>query len=191
MYEIMGDRITLPFALKTDMRRIYEMMISDEVGDFMFNEDHPAPSWEKFLVSEKDYFPEMASSNGSYMLIYYESRLAGVVKYVCGFDKMPYSELAMWLAGYEFMGKKIGCEAVNLLKDYIHKSYGINEFIIRPWTMNLTAIQAYNRCGFHESASFNLKNYYSEDEMKAKGDGWYGPNQTLNLYCNMMEESLI
>lgn len=191
MYEIIGDKVTLKFALKTDMRRIYEMMIAEEVGDFMFDEDHLAPSWDAFFLQEQHYFPEMASRDGSYLLIYYEGCLAGTVKYTCGYEKMPYAELSMWLAGYEFMGKGIGCDAVSLIRSYVHEAYGINEFIVRAWTRNLSAIQTYNKCGFHESASFDIANYYGEEELRRIGKSVYGPQETLNLYCNIMGEMVI
>ncbi len=188
MYEIIGDGIRLQFALKTDMRNIYEMMVSDEIGQFMFDEEYPAPTWVSFREREKDLFPEMASSSGSYLLIIYEGKTAGAISFVCGFDKKPYAELNIWLAGYEYMGKSIGCNAITLLRSFIHRTYDIEEFIIRSWTKNLSAIQTYNRCGFYESTSFRLRDYYSEADMSRKGAGDYGPKETLNLYCNYVEE---
>ncbi len=183
MYRINGERIVLKFALKTDMRKIYNMMICDEIGQFMFDEDHPAPTWKQFEEEEKDFFPEMASRSGSYLLIIYDDKIAGAISYACGYDKMPYAELNTWLAGYEFMGKKIGCEAIQMLREFIHTSYDIDHFIIRPWTKNLSSIQAYNRCGFYESASFKLSEFYSDDDMRD-----FGRFETVTLSYSMAEE---
>lgn len=188
MYKINGERIVLKFALKTDMRKIYDMMISDEIGQFMFDVDHPAPSWKEFEENEREFFPEMASRTGSYLLIIYEGRIAGTISYACGYDKTPYAELDTWLAGYEFMGKKIGCEAIQVLRAFIHKQYNIQHFLIRPWTKNLSAIQAYNRCGFYESSTLDLSDYYSDQAMSKYGDGDYGPRETVTLSYTMAEE---
>lgn len=190
MYGIKGERVELRFALKTDMRKIYDMMVSDEIGHFMFDEDHPAPSWETFKEEEKDFFPEMASRSGSYLLIYYENKLAGTVSYACGYDKMPYAELDIWLAGYEFMGKKIGCDAITSIRSFIQGHYGIEHFFIRPWTRNLTAIQAYNRCGFYESSTFDLNTFYSDEDMQRYGEGDYG-EETVNLYHCVNKMSMV
>lgn len=164
------------------MRKIYEIMVSDEMGQFRFNDDYPAPTWRQFVEEKSAYFPEMASRSGSFLVIYYEDKIAGAVSYACGYEKAPYAELNLWLAGYEFMGKRIGCSAVELIRDFIYEAYNIEHFIIRPWTRNLTAIQAYNRCGFHEKANFNLDDYYSDEEMNDFGDGPYGLRETVNLY---------
>ena len=190
MVEIIGDKITLKFAEEKDSKTIYDMMVCDEVGQFMFNEDYPAPTWEQFIEEESSYFPGKASRQGSYLIIYHEGRRAGAINYVCGYEKAPYAELNIWLAGYEFMGKKIGCSAVELVKEFIHKAYKVEHFIIRPWTRNLTAIQAYNRCGFYENASFNLNDYYSDETMKTSAGGGYGPRETVNLYCNYVKENV-
>lgn len=196
MVEIFGERVTLKFATEKDRATIYEMMICDEIGHFMFDEDYPAPSLERFKEKTENLFPAGASEKGSYLLIYYEGKLAGTISYICGYTKIPYAELDMWLAGYEFMGKKIGCDAIHCLRNFIHDSYGISHYIIRPWTKNLSAIQAYNRCGFHETAAFNLGDYYSEEEMAKRGSGHYG-QETVTLYHNrelylaMAQEKLV
>lgn len=188
MNEIIGESITLKFALKTDMRKIHEMMVSDEIGQFMFDEEHPAPSWQKFQKEKQMLFPEMASRSGSYLLIQYEGEIAGSISYVCGYDKKPYAEIDVWLAGYEYMGKQIGCDAIKLLRNYLHESYDINAYIIRPWTQNLSSIQAYNRCGFYTSSSFSLSDYYSDEDMRRYGAGAYGERETLNLYFDYSEQ---
>lgn len=184
MKEIIGEKIRLEFALKKDMRKIYDMMVSDEVGQFMFNEDYPAPRWDQFFEGSRAYFPEELSKDGSYMLIYLENKVAGAISYTCGFEKTPYAEFTVWLAGYEFMGKKIGCEAINLLMDCLNEQFNINHFIIRPWTGNLSAIQSYNRCGFHESAGFDIGKYYSDSTLLKNAKGPYGPRGTVNLHCD-------
>lgn len=184
MKEIIADNIRLKFAQKMDMRKIYDMMVSDEVGQFMFNEDRPAPRWDQFFESSRNLFPEGPSKDGSYLLIYSDDKVAGTVGYVCGYEKTPYAELTMWMAGYEFMGKQIGCEAIRHLMDYLNSEYDINHFIMRPWTGNLSAIQSYNRCGFHEDAGFRIEDFYGERELMKNRDGAYGPRQTLNLHCD-------
>ena len=190
MYELIDGNISLKFALRMDMRQIYDMMVSDETGQFMFDEEHRPPEWASFFESERYLFPETASKEGSYLMIHYEGKLAGVISYICEYDKVPYAELTFWLAGYEFMGRGIGCKAIMLLKKFIHRSFGVEDFIVRSWTRNLSAIQTYNRCGFHEDARFNLSNFYSRQMMDLKGDGFYGARDTVNLYSRFSEDEV-
>ncbi len=182
---IRGERINLQFASQQDMKKIYDMMVSDEIIHFMFDEQHPAPSWEDFRNDEEDFFPGSPSKDGSYLLIILDGQVVGSISYACGYEKIPYAEFDIWMSGYEFMGQGIGCEAVLMLRSFVNENYGIEHYIIRPWTKNLSAIKAYNKCGFRESASFNLEHYYSDEDLVNYGDGDYGKGETLNLYYDM------
>ena len=51
--------------------------------------------------------------------------------------------------GPENCGKGYGSDALKTLCDYLFRSLGIKEFVIRPSAKNLQAIKAYEKAGFH------------------------------------------
>lgn len=66
MQSLFGERITVQFANKNDKKLIYEMLISPDVINLMFDEDHPAPSWEDFNEDEPDdYFSGLLNNVGN------------------------------------------------------------------------------------------------------------------------------
>lgn len=180
MERIIGDRINLRFATKEEIRIVYDLMVADDIYDAMFDEEHPAPSWEAFREDEIEYFKGCANKNGNYLLIELGDDIAGCISYSNGYDKILYSELDIWLSGVH-TGAGLGTEAILLLRNYVHNEYGINVFLIRPWKKNVRAIKAYNKCGFHEVEGFDIGDYYGDDELEAFGDGDYGIDGTVNL----------
>lgn len=181
MKRINGERITLVFAKLSDKRLVYDMLVAEEVKDFMFNEQHPAPTWEEFEKEEDEFYSCKDLSNGSYLLIEYKGNIVGSISYACGYSKKNYAEMDIWMGSKKNMGKGLGTEAICLLREFVHKNYFINDFIIRPWAKNVIAIKAYNKCGFYEEPTFNIKDYYSNEDLKEYGDGDYGKDETINL----------
>jgi diamine N-acetyltransferase len=58
--------------------------------------------------------------------------------------------------GPENCGKGYGSDALRALCDYLFKSLGIKEFVIRPSAKNSRAIKAYEKAGFHQ-VEYNTK----------------------------------
>lgn len=177
-----GDRVTLEFASLKDKKLIYDMLVSPEVIDFMFDEKHPAPTWEEFKEGELDtFFLGAASSEGSYLLIRDSDEVIGSVSYAINDSKIKHAELDIWISNKKYIGLGLGTEAINLVMNYVINNYEIRTFIIRPWSKNINAIKAYKKCGFREIEDFKPEDYYNEHEIEDYGDGDYGKEETINL----------
>jgi RimJ/RimL family protein N-acetyltransferase len=183
---IKGKNMNLIFAKKEDRRVVYDMLVSPETIHLMFDEAHPAPTYDEF--DEEAYFYSGESNKlGSYLLIEHENEVIGSVSYACDYEKNTYSELDIWLKSTNHTGKGIGREAINLVVDHVHNEYKINNFIIRPWIKNMNAIKAYKKCGFVEFPHTELRNYYGDESFKEYGEGDYGIEETINLIKTISE----
>jgi len=179
---INGDRITLEFAKKEDKRLVYDMLVSPEVKGFMFNVEHPEPTWEEFNQDEPEsLFLGEPSEVGNYMLITIDGRVIGSISYYFHSGRLKGAELDIWISAIEYLGKGYGTEAIKLVMEFISTYYNIKQFIIRPWAKNINAIKAYKKCGFREIEVSNLKKYYSDEDFLRYGEGDYGCDETANL----------
>lgn len=184
-----SERISLEFAKLSDKRLIYEMLVSPEVIDNMFDLKHPAPTWEEFDEDESDeYFTGLPSKEGSYLLIKFEGKTIGSISYSNGNAKIIHSEIDIWISSTDYTGQGLGTEAINLLMDYVYSNFSIDTFIIRPWRKNVKAIKAYLKCGFKEVVNFNPEDFYSGEDLLNYGDGDYGVNETVNLIKKYVNE---
>ncbi|TCK92664.1 diamine N-acetyltransferase [Natranaerovirga hydrolytica] len=177
---INGERINLKFASIDHMRTVYDLLVAEDIKDFIFKDNYPAPTWKEFQDDEVGYFNGCATKDGNYLLIEYRGEVAGSISYANGYEKRKYSELDIWLSS-KHLGLGLGTEAILLLREFVHNEYGIDEFIIRPWKKNINAVKAYHKCGFHEDTTFDISQYYSDEDLEEYGDGDYGVEETLNL----------
>jgi len=179
------DRLTLVFANLEDRKTIFEMLHSKETYAYMFDESHPAPTWSEFIEEGHQYYTGQSNPNGSYLLIRFDGQNVGSISYDCGYEKIPYAELDIWLSQRKYMGQGIGTEAIQALIKFIRDTYGIKDFIIRPWMKNRNAISAYKKYGFHESSHYKIEEYYSAQNMESYGEGDYGREETLDLFLKI------
>lgn len=182
MNNIKSRRIQLTFAELKDRKKIFDMLLSQEVYEYMFDKDHPAPSWEEFLEEGASYYTGRPNKDGSYLLIEFDKQIIGSISYDCGYEKIPYAELDIWLCQKKFLGRGLGTEAIQTLVQFLNTTYQIRDFIIRPWIKNVNAIKAYKKLGFHESSHSKIEDYYSEENMDLYGQGDYGREETLDLF---------
>ncbi|MCT8136751.1 GNAT family N-acetyltransferase [Anaerobacillus sp. CMMVII] len=182
MEMLCGQRISLEFAKQNDKKLVFDMLVSQEVIEFMFNDEHPAPSWEEFNEGEPDtYFSGVPSEVGNYLLIKANGETIGSISYSLSKGKKSAAELDIWISSSKNLGKGYGREALNMIVDFIHTHYKLTTFIIRPWIKNSNAIKAYKKCGFKEMDVFNMEDYYSEEDIALYGEGDYGSGETINL----------
>jgi len=186
---IEGQNVILKFAQLTDKRKSYEMLISPETQKFMFDEKHPAPTWEEFNEEDDSYYSGKASKDGCYLFIEYKGDVIGSISYACEYEKIPYAELDIWMKSTAYTGKGLGTESINILIDFIHKTYHVNHFLIRPWRKNINAISAYKKCGFNEEINFKTEDYYSEENLRKCGEGDYGIAETMNLVKRIEDDN--
>lgn len=186
MVKLVGNRISLQFATKNDKSIIYNMLVSPEIISFMFNEDHPTPTWDEFNEDEPDvYFSGKPSLEGNYLLIMVHDQSIGAISFSICKGNLNAAELDIWISSTTFLGQGYGREALKLLIEFVHSKYEINTFIIRPWIKNTNAIKAYKKCGFIEMEDFSPTDYYAVDEIDQYGEGDYGVEETANLIYNI------
>jgi RimJ/RimL family protein N-acetyltransferase len=77
------------------------------------------------------------------------------------------AELDIWLRSSEVSGKGYGSDALVALTRYLHETFGVAEFILRPSRRNTRAIRAYAKAGF---ARLQLTN---EEQAGIYGPGDY------------------
>jgi len=179
---IHGGRIVLEFATIKDKKKIYDLLISPEVKDFMFSFEHSEPTWEEFSSEEPDsLFRGEPSEEGSYLLVKVDGLVIGSLCYYLHSGRVKVVELDIWISKGEYLGKGYGTEALRLAIDFVVSHYGIKTFIIRPWAKNNNAVKAYKKCGFVEFEASRLGDFYSDELLAEYGDGDYGSDETANL----------
>lgn len=181
---IQGEHISLEFAHLEDKKLIYNMLVSSEVKHLMFDEEHPAPTWQEFNEEPDSLFSGSPNEVGNYLLIKVDGEVIGTISYAFCQGKIKPAELDIWISSNRNTGKGYGTKAIKLLFEFIDSYYNIKTFIIRPWAKNINAIKAYEECGFKEIKTFYSLDYYSEDEIALYGEGDYG-DETINLIYQM------
>ncbi|MCT4631595.1 MAG: GNAT family N-acetyltransferase [Firmicutes bacterium] len=177
---IITERLKLKFASMNDRKKVYDLMISPEIYSKMFSEKFPPPTWKEFCDEGDHYFTGEANKKGSYLLIEFENEVIGSFCFTCEYEKIPYTELDIWMGKLKYTGKGLGREAINAVISFVESQYNIGTFIIRPWKNNINAIKAYKKCGFEEE-EFDITMYYSDKRLSYYKDGYYGKNETCNL----------
>lgn len=178
---IQGKRITLEFANTSDKRLIYELLVSPEIINQMFDINHPAPTWEEFNEETDELYSGTPNQYGAYLLIKINGLVIGSISYTLLNGKINCVELDIWISSTTNTGKGYGTEALTIMMDFIKSYYHIQTFIIRPWIKNINAIKAYKKCGFKEIDEFNPVVYYSSEFLEKYGDGDYGKDETINM----------
>ena len=144
---IRGDIVTLQPATQRDRRTIYEWLIQWQPL-FLY---HPLPSWEEFCDDYKPFFFDGSRlKTGRCFIITVDSVTVGQINYHTLHEHFQHTELDIWMNGPENCGKGYGSDALKALCDYLFRSLGIKEFVIRPSVKNLQAIKAYEKAGFHQ-----------------------------------------
>ncbi|MCM1991276.1 GNAT family N-acetyltransferase [Oceanirhabdus seepicola] len=169
------------FAQLEDKKLIYDMLVSPEVKNVMFDEVHPAPSWEEFAEEPDSLFSGEPHDEGNYLLIKVNGEVIGAISYAFNNGKLNSAELDIWISSTKNIGKGYGTEAIKSVIEFVNSHYNIKIFIIRPWVKNSNAIKAYKKVGFKEIEEFNASDYYSDEEVALYGEGDYGSDETINL----------
>lgn len=176
-----GSNIALKYTLPEDRRLVYDMLVSPEVMDYMFDENHPPTSWDEFLEEPELLFSGKPNEEGNYLLITLGDEVIGSISYSFNEAAVKSAELDIWMSSLKHTGKGYGTQAINLLIKFIHENFNIATFLIRPWIKNTNAIKAYKKCGFREIDSFDASYFYCPDDLEDCAPGDYGVEETVNL----------
>ena len=179
-----GKAISLVFAKQSHRSIVYEMLTASEVAVMMFDEQYPAPSFEAFYEDDHYYTGE-PNARGSYLLIVKNDDIIGAMSYASYEGTVRFCELDIWFKSFDYTGKGLGVEALQLVIEFVNQTYNIHTFIMRPWIKNTVAIKAYKKCGFNEFKQTILKAWYSEADYNVYGEGDYGLEDTVNLMLEL------
>jgi len=151
--EISGNKIELKPAQESDRKKICTWLTQSDLTSSMMGlpdyTEHPIPSWEEFC---KDYTLAFFNTSGdgkgrNYIIIVNDEEVGTI-----GYDLLDKNKdrvvLDIWMRAKKYCGLGYGSDALNTLCDYIHKTYGITNFIISPSARNKRAIAAYRKAGF-------------------------------------------
>jgi RimJ/RimL family protein N-acetyltransferase len=136
-----------------DRRAIYQWLAESDVTPSMLGLPHfpdvPIPIWDQFC---EDYGPHFFDGTkrevGRSFIIEVAGEAVGHISYD-GMDLVQgRAELDIWLRSSKVCGHGYGSDALAGLTRYLHATFGIVEFILRPSHRNLRAIRAYTKAGF-------------------------------------------
>ncbi len=174
------DEISMVFAQEADRRLIYDLSVQDsKIVLSMF--DNPNDfRWEDIRDEKDEFFNEQASIN-KYLLIIYKDEVVGIFYHTRHAAPIENVEFHIWFVSSKHTGKGLGTRVLTMMKEYIHTTYGITTFMMRPWIKNPQAIRTYEKCGFERKADFDLHSFFTAEEIALYGYGAYSVEETVNM----------
>lgn len=146
--------------------------------------ESPISDWAQFQIDFEDfYYLESGRQLGSVMIIENDDEEIGCLCYACFHLKQNSAELDIWLNKKELCGNGFGPQALQLLMEYLSKTHGVRNFIIRPSEKNIRAISAYEKVGFFRKLDkeITIKDFIKEEYLDNFGQGDYGSENTAVL----------
>lgn len=170
---IPGKKVVLRPATAQDRYTIYEWMaMSDVTPSFMgapnFS-DQPVPTWEEFCTDYRaHYFDGSNPHLGRCFIIMASGMPVGQVNHNEIDERDQRTELDIWMSCEANCGKGYGPDALQALCEYLFRTHGVVEFIMKPSARNRRAIRAYEKAGFHPAnlsaeeaeTKYGVKDYY-------------------------------
>lgn len=148
-----GKRIKLLPAQASDRKKVYDWLTQSDLTPAMMGPpkypDHHVPRWEEFCSDYTlAFFSSEGNGKGRNYIIWANDEEVGTIGYDLldkGFDRVV---LDIWLRAESYCGKGYGSDALETLCSFLHRKYGITNFIISPSLRNQRAIAAYKKAGF-------------------------------------------
>ena len=182
---ITGKIIELIPAEQDDRRRAYDWCFQSETTKAHSGPpdypDVPILTFEEFCDDHPDYyFNGTEPYNGRGFFIIHNEEPVGFITY-SGFHMKPKKfELDIWMKSEADCGKGFGTDAIVALGDYLGKTFGIRELVMRPSFKNKRAVKSNKNAGFKESDA--PPDYYMlEEYISLYGPGDYGEDETALL----------
>ncbi|MGA1844278.1 MAG: GNAT family N-acetyltransferase [bacterium] len=151
--KIYGDTIELRPAQESDRKKIYDWLTQSNITSCMMGPpeypDHPIPSWEEFCEDYTlSFFNASGDGKGRNYIIVVNNEEIGTIGYDLLDKNKNRAVLDIWMSDEKYCGHGYGSNALDTFCKYIHKTYGITNFIISPSARNKRAIVAYKKAGF-------------------------------------------
>jgi RimJ/RimL family protein N-acetyltransferase len=178
MTRIKGNTIELIPATLNDREDIYNWCFHSETtkshAGLPVFPNVVIPTFDEFYEDYVDYFfTGTVPENGRGFMIAHNDETLGFISYTCFHLKPHKAELDIWLNSEANCGRGFGTDAIVSLSDYLNKTLGICEFIMRPSVKNVRAIKSYQKSGFEVSDELPC-DYLLEEYVPLYGDGDYG-----------------
>ena len=150
---IIGKTVELKPAQESGRRLIYTWLTQSDITLLMMGPpdypDQSIPSWEEFCEDYTlSFFNASGDGKGRNYIIIVDNKENGTI----GYDLLDKNKnmvvLEIWMKTEKYCGHGYGSDALDTLCKYIHKTYGITNFIISPSARNNRAIAAYIKAGF-------------------------------------------
>ncbi len=174
------ELINILFARESDRKLIYDLSIKDNEIILAMFDDPTDFRWEDIRDEKSEFFDENASLN-KYLLIEFNNEIIGIFYHTYHPALIANVEFHIWFVSKKYTGRGLGTKIVSMMKDYIHTTYQINTFIMRPWIKNPQAIRTYEKCGFEIIENFDVEAYFTSEEIAIYGNGAYSVEQTVNM----------
>ncbi len=150
---IEGEKARLQPATLHNKRIIFDWLNKWQ----SLSSDNPLPSWGEFCDDYKPFFFDGSRpKTGRCFIITVDGIPVGQINYHTLHKHFQHTELDIWMNGPENCGKGYGSDALRALPDYLFRSLGIKEFVIRPSAKNIQAIKSYEKAGFHR-VEYNME----------------------------------
>jgi len=151
-----NKRVTLRPATYQDKEKIFQWLAhsnltSEMLGPPKFPEA-PIPTWEEFDTDYvSHYFDNTQPLKGRCFVIEHNGEEIGQINYNEIDEVTKSTEIDIWLADKCFTGKGLGTEAIQILCEYLVKTFDCQTIYIAPSKRNGNAIRAYKKAGFLET----------------------------------------
>jgi RimJ/RimL family protein N-acetyltransferase len=158
MEELKSKLLKLRPATLQDKRNVYNWLAHSNLTREMLGppnfSDNPIPTWDEFNLDYLDhYFDGSQPLKGQCFILIYNGRQIGQINYNPIDSIRKSTEIDIWLADREHIGKGLGTEAIKNLCYYLNNNFDCETIYIAPSKRNKMAIKAYKKAGFIETNS--------------------------------------
>jgi RimJ/RimL family protein N-acetyltransferase len=148
--------VSLRPATLQDKEKVYQWLAHSNLTSEMLGPpkfpDAPVPTWEEFDNDyQAHYFDDSQPLQGRCFVIEHHGEEIGQINYSEIDVATQSTEIDIWLADRRFTGKGLGTEAIRILCNYLHQTFGCNSIYIAPSKRNANAIKSYKKAGFAET----------------------------------------
>ncbi len=152
---IRGNRAVLRPATTEDEPQILEWLLRSDITPSMLGPplfpERPVPSLDDSSQRlDPHYLDGTAPELGRCFLILVDGEPVGQVTYndIVEREGRRQVELDIWMRSAAFCGKGYGTDALEALCGYLHKTFGVEQFMVQPSARNPRAIRSYEKVGF-------------------------------------------
>ena len=151
--EVIGNKAKLTPAQESDREKIYNWLRESDLTSSVMGPpkypEYPIPTYKEFCYEYPlSFFNPCGNKTGRVFIIIADNEEVGTIGYDLLDKEKNRVVLDVWMKAEQYCGHGYGNDALNTLSIYIHKNYGITNFLISPSQRNKRAVAAYKKAGF-------------------------------------------